>query len=626
VFGQFLLEMKTPFLWLSLFLSIELNISATTFIVTNTADSGAGTLRQAILDANANPGADTINFNLPGSGVQTIAPASQLPDITGTIIINGFSQPGSSANTLASGDNSVHLVRLDGFKCASVNPVGLNFPGNTANGSTVRGLVIVRFANAIRVNEASGFTIAGNWIGMDVDGIARGTTMEGIYISSFFSLGYNHVIGGTTPADRNVISGNRYGVWFNGSTTGNSVVQGNLIGTDPTGTLPRGNQFGGVYVFNGTNITVGGPTAAARNIISSATAAGGTGVTVQGGANNLIQGNCIGTDITGGYDLGNNSDGVFVTGSIGTRVSSNEIVNNRANGVNIASSTGTILENNLIGTDATASRPLGNALAGVTISGSTNRVGGLGASQPNTIFFNGGAGVEVTATTAVQNEISGNAIYDNGGLGIDLNSPGINTNDVLDADTGANGLQNYPVLSSAAVTFSALTAQGSLNSMAGANYRLEFFATPSWDPTNIPEGKVFLGYTNVTTDGNGNATFTAAIATTPSTNYVITATATDASGNTSEFSAGVGIVSNGVASPSLVIAQNVSGGGSGSTTTTSITWPSAAIFFSLEKTSSLLPPIQWSPVTSGIVDLSGTKTFTVTNGPNTNEFFRLMKP
>jgi parallel beta-helix repeat protein len=626
VFGQFLLQMKTLFLWLSLFLFIRLNVSAAIFIVNNTADSGPGTLRQAILDANANPGADTINFNLPGSGVQTIAPASQLPDITGTVNINGFTQPGSSANTLAGGDNSVHLVRLDGFKCATVNPVGLNFPGNTANGSSVRGLVIVRFANAIRVNEASGFTIAGNWIGMDVDGIARGTTMEGIYISSFFSVGYNHVIGGTTPADRNVISGNSYGIWFGGSTTGNSVVQGNFIGTDPTGTLPRGNQFGGVYIFSGINITVGGATAAARNIISGATAAGGTGVAVQGGANNLIQGNYIGTDVTGEYNLGNISDGVFVFGSTGTRVSGNQIVNNGANGVNISSSTGTILENNLIGTDTTASRPLGNALAGVTISGSTNRVGGLGAGQSNTIFFNGGAGVEVTATTAMQNEISGNAIYDNGGLGIDLYPAGINTNDVLDADTGANGLQNYPVLSSATITFSALTVQGTLNSMAVANYRLEFFATPTWDPTNIPEGKIFLGYTNVTTGGNGNAPFTAVIAATPNTNYVITATATDASGNTSEFSAGIGIVSNGVASPSLVVAKNVSSSGGGSTTTTSVSWPSAATFFSLEKTPSLLPPIQWLPVTSGIVNLSGTKTFTVTNGPNTNEFFRLMMP
>jgi len=608
-------------------------VSAATFVVTNPANSGPGTLRQAILDANTTPGLDTINFNLPGSGVQTIAPTNALPAITNAVFIDGFSQPGSSANTSATGDNSIHLIRLDGFKCLTSSAVGLNFaPASSfspspASGSTVRGLVIVRFGNAIKANEAGNLTIAGNWIGMDVDGIARGTTFEGIYLTSFFSTSYNNVIGGTTPADRNVISGNRYGIWFNGSTTGNSFVQGNFIGTDPTGTLPRGNLFGAVYVFNGTNITVGGATTAARNVISGATAAGGTGVTVQAGPNNLIQGNYIGTDVTGQYDLGNISDGVFVQSSSGTRILGNQIVNSRANGINLQSANATVMENNLIGTDSTGTRPLGNTLAGVTISGSTNRVGGLSAGKANTIFFNGGAGVEITSTTAVQNEISGNNIYDNGGLAIDLTPSGINTNDVLDADTGANNLQNFPVLASASITFSALTVQGSLNSQAGANYRLEFFATPTWDATNTPEGKIFLGSTNVTTDGSGYANFTAAIATTPDTNYVVTATATDGSGNTSEFSTGIGIVSNGVASPSLIVAKSVAGGGGGGTATTSVSWPSAATFFSLEKTVSLQPPIQWSPVTSGIVDVSGTKTFTATNGAdNTNAFFRLKKP
>jgi len=609
-------------------------LTAAVFTVTTVNDNGPGSLRQAILNANTSPGADTINFNIPGAGVQTIAPTNALPAITNVVTIDGYSQPGSSANTLAGGDNSVHLIRLDGYKCVDTSAAGLNFTtadpfaASPASGSTVRGLCIVRFNDGISASELSSLTLGGNWLGLDVDGIARGNRGSGVYITSFFSQGRNNLIGGTAPATRNIISGNgSHGIYFSGDTTGNSLVQGNFIGTDPTGTLPRGNLFGGIYIFTGTNITIGGATAAARNVISAATAAGGCGVTVQAGPNNTIQGNYIGTDVSGQYDLGNIDDGVYVTSAAGTKILSNLIANNRANGICLASATGTVVENNCVGTDATATRPLGNAAAGITITGSSNRVGGRGAGQANTVQFNGGAGVEITSPFESQNEISGNSIYDNGGLGIDLNPTGINTNDVLDADTGANGLQNFPVLTSASIAYSALTVQGTLNSKAGAAYRLEFFATPAWDPAGIPEGKIFLGSTNVTTDGSGNASFTAAIATTPDTNWLITATATDANGNTSEFSAGIGIVSNGVASPALAVAKNISGSGGGGSTTTSFSWPSAATFFSLEKADSLTPPVQWHPVTNGIVDAGGTKSFTVTNdGSRTSAFFRLKKP
>ena len=597
--------------------------SAAVFSVTSVNDNGAGSLRQAIMDANASPGANTINFNIPGGSVQTIAPTNALPDITNTVAINGYSQTGSSANTLTNGDNAIILIRLDGSKISGGSPIGVNFSGVATSGSSVRGLCIIRFSNGVKANEASSITIAGNWIGMDLDGVARGTTFEGIYISSFFNPANNIIIGGASPAERNVISGNRYGIYFNGSTTGNSFVQGNFIGTDPTGTLPRGNLFGGVYIFGGTNITVGGANAGARNIINGATAAGGTGVTVQGGPGNLIQGNLIGTDVTGQYDLGNISDGVYVTGSQNTRILGNEIVNNRANGINLASSSGAVVENNYIGTEASATRPLGNALAGITITGSTNRVGGLNAAQPNTIQFNGGAGVAVTASSAMQNEISANRIFDNGGLGIDLGVTGITTNDVLDADLGANGLQNFPVLTNAAINFSSLSVQGTFNSAANAAYRLEFFATPNWDAAGIPEGQTFLGATNVTTDGNGNAVFNCVFATTPATNSLITATATDANGNSSEFSSAAGIVPNGIASPSLAISGGgVSGGGANTAT---VTWPSAA-FFTLEQAGSLTPPVQWQAVTSGITDLGGIKSFAFSGGTNTNQFFRLKKP
>ena len=627
--------MKSRFWWTAFYLfGITLGSQAAVFLVTNTADSGPGTLRQAILNANANPGLDTINFNIPGAGIHTIFPTNTLPAITNAVFIDGFSQPGSSANTLTNGDNSVHLIRLDGVHCLDTFAEGLKFTTayafdpSPASGSTVRGLCIVRFHYGIYANEISDFTISGNWIGLDLDGIARGNQTSGIYLSSFFNLARRNVIGGATPAARNIVSGNVTGagpggIYLSGSTTIDSFIQGNFIGTDSTGTLPRGNAFGGITISGCSNILVGGATANTRNIISATTAAGGDGLTVSG-PNNIIQGNFVGSDVTGQYDLGNLYDGISVSSATGTKILGNLVVNNRKNGITLGNNAvNSVLENNLIGTDATGARPLGNGAAGITISGSTNRIGGLSPGQANTIFHNTGPGIEITSSSARHNEISGNAIYNNGGLALDLAPAGPAPNDLLDPDTGANELQNFPELTSATSAFSALTVQGTLNSQALSTYRIEFFATPTWDETATPEGKVFLGALTVSTDGNGTTGFTTALGTVPDSNYLITATATDAANNTSEYSSGISITSSGAARPTLAIAKS----GSGVSATTTISWPSAASLFTLERTTSLTPPIVWQPVTSGITEDNATKTFTVTNDlTNPSLFFRLKKP
>jgi hypothetical protein len=241
-------------------------LPAATFTVINTSDAGAGSLRQAILGVNASVGPHAINFAIvPGSGVQTIAPISVLPAISNTVTIDGYSQPGSSANTLANGDNAVLLIRLDGVAVTNSFPAALQF---YSSGNIVHGLVIVRFWDALAFYGSSGSTVAGNFIGYDTDGVARGNTDTGVYITSaLFERSGGNVIGGTVPAARNIISGNGSGVFIWLDRVGGNFVQGNFIGTDATGTLPRANTHG-VFIQASTNNLVGGTSPSARNIIS----------------------------------------------------------------------------------------------------------------------------------------------------------------------------------------------------------------------------------------------------------------------------------------------------------------------------------------------------------------------
>lgn len=576
-------------------------------------------MRQAIVSANTNPGADVIEFNLPGSGVQTIAPLTALPEITNAVAINGYSQPGSSTNNNSLGGmNAVLLVRLDGHQIAAAFPAGLRF--NRATGSSVRGLVLVRFAYGIQIYDSSSVVIAGNSIGLDVDGVARGMTYEGVSVSCpVFSVAMNNRIGGTAAGDRNVISGNGEGISFFGTTAANNFVLGNLIGTDFSGKLPRGNVFSGVEIQSATNITIGDGSLGGRNILSACTGAGGSGVSILGGGWHSIQGNNIGADISGLYDLGNFSDGIFVQSASNVRIIGNQIVNNRGNGIQLFGASACVMERNWIGTDGSSPTvlPLGNALAGILINGSTNRVGSLTPYYGNIIQFNGGAGVAVTS--GERNEITGNDLYDNGGLGIDLGTSGVTTNDVGDADGGANLLQNYPQLTTATNLYGSLRVNGSLQTATNSNVRIEFFASPGFDPEGLSEGQLFLGAANLVTDGNGSASFALTLSNAPPADFLVTATATDAQGNTSEFSPGLSIVA-GPTNVSLTLQRS-------GADTVLLSWPAAAELYQLQTATTLSPTSQWQTVTTPVTIASGWKFVTMTNQPPTgSRFFRLKKP
>src|SRR5437667_1889846 len=241
----------------------------TTFTVNSAADPGTGvcdavecTLREAITAANAHAGTDTIVFNIPGAGPHTIRPTSNLPSITSPVTIDGYTQPGASVNTLDDGDNAVLTIELDGSLGGTFgSPTLLSI---SAGSSIVRGLVINRGSAlyGISLDTNGGNTIEGNFIGTNVAGDAVLGNNQGVIIQFGSS---NNLIGGTTPAARNIISGNSDGISLSGGP--GNIIEGNFIGTDHTGSNDLGNTIG-IGVTASSNNTIGGTSAGARNVIS----------------------------------------------------------------------------------------------------------------------------------------------------------------------------------------------------------------------------------------------------------------------------------------------------------------------------------------------------------------------
>ncbi len=508
--------------------------AATVFIVFNTNDGGAGSLRQAIISANDNPGVDTINFNLPPGG-QTITPGSPLPVITDPVIIDGYSQIGTSQNTQVDGDNASLLVEINGANsvigpCMTI----------TAGGSTVRGLVINRCRTAgIRLLTLGGNTITGNFIGTDPSGtIRRPGSGSGVDISNSPS----NTIGGTTPAARNLISGNAgSGISIGGAGSTGNVVTGNLIGTDAAGAAALGNSTG-VSIGSPGN-TIGGLTTVARNIISG----NSTGVSLGTGATlNVVQGNYIGPNVLGTAVVGNNL-GVFTQGNAGnnliggTVAGARNVISGNSLGLFLSSKPvglNTRVEGNLIGTDpaGTAGMPNGSGVV-ITLSSSNNVIGGTASGAGNLIAFNFGGVIVDSAASG--NRILANSIFSDS-IGIDLNNDSVTPNDVGDGDTGGNNLQNFPVLTSATSGGGDTTIGGTLNSTPSSAFRIEFFSNTALDSFGFGPGQTFIGSTTVTTDSSGDASFIVNTGSATPSGQFITATATNnATNDTSEFSSGV---------------------------------------------------------------------------------------
>src|SRR5215216_3556840 len=245
---------------------------------------------------------------------------------------------------------------------------------------------------------------------------------------------------------------------------------------------------------------------------------GGTGIFISlNGSDAVIEGNFIGTSATGTAALGNITGvGLFGGGSniIGGQgpAARNLISGNFTQGLLISSNEGNTVQGNLIGTDAGATTGLGNTLEGVQISSSNNTVGagtGVDDANANLIAFNGDDGVDISASTGTGNRVLSNSIHTNGNLGIDLGSDGVTRNDgrAKDRDTGANNLQNFPVLSSATSSGNQTTIKGKLKSAPRKSFTIQFFSSPQKDPSGFGEGKEFLDNKTVTTSRKGSRSF-----------------------------------------------------------------------------------------------------------------------
>ena len=320
---------------------------------------------------------------------------------------------------------------------------------------------------------------------------------------------------------------------------------------------PLGNGGDGLLLTYSFRVTIGGEALGSGNLISGNSL---RGINLGASQEIRIQGNRIGTNATGSSALPN-LVGIGIAQSISTRIGGsatgegNVIGGNLQDGVFLANCQNHVVRGNFIGTDFAGLLPIPNLGHGVSIFAFSNghTIGGQGLAERNVIAYNGHAGIAVgrdAMDTSVGNRFSGNSIHDNGGLGIDLGGDGVTANDAGDGDPGPNILQNFPVLSTATSNGVSTGVRGSLNSLPGTAFTIEFFASPICDGSGYGEGQTFLGATEVTTDGVGNAVVDVTL---PASSFgqVVTATATDPVGNTSEFSTCVAVM--GLPSPTAPV-------------------------------------------------------------------------
>jgi hypothetical protein len=506
---------------------------------------GKVSLPEAGLASDNTPGVQTIAFHIPQNEwqYQQFYPGrAVLKPFLGfrvfdTAIVDARTQTAFTGDTNPIGGEVViwsetYLIDNVGGAVYGLDHSSIHLSGGSNNviqGNTESGVEVFDSASNLIGGANAGQGNTGGFIQIDraSNNVVVGNTVGRVRVLGWIGGGQpatNNRIGGPTLAERNFITG--YGTWNSEGWPNGFAVQlfdaiGTLIENNQIGTTPDGLQAGhqattAGIVFDDENHDT----------------------TIRGNRIAGILGHKIGT----------------YPGVLGTAIS----IYGSGSGIEIVGNT--------IGLDANGAPTLGS----VTGIGTSNYylgavqdvvIGGSAAGEGNEIAGHLGPGISV-ANTYSGVRIAGNSIHDNGALGIDLITDGFLTgvtpNDTLDADTGGNGLQNFPVLQSAARVGSALHVIGSLNSNPSTSFTLEFFASPQCDPTGSGEGQVSLGLTTLATNPSGNAAFDVSLPVSVAPGWFVTSTATaSASGSTSEFSACIPVT--GSDSPWTNLGQGLAG-------------------------------------------------------------------
>ncbi len=579
-----------------------------TITVNTTTDTGSNatlSLRQAIEISNgtltptgaqvalvvgAVGSSNTIDFNIPQAdpgfnpvtGVWTIHPASNLPPInTNSAIIDGYTQPGASKNTLAQADNAVIKIAIDGTGLGAIDGLAIN-----TSFSKVSGLDIENFGFAGIAILTGDVQVAGCFIGTGPTGEVAAPNARGISIN-----GSSNTIGGTTLGDRNVISGNSGAGAGEGIDIEQSLsfpyqantIELNFIGIDAAGTSALGNSGAGV-LDDGSGTTYGDSSSTTGNVIAGN---GGGGIKATGSIS--VQGNDIGTNARGTAALGNGPAGAGIddtafpaTQAINTLIVGNIVSGNKQDGIVIGGGSQTnsvyTIKNNQVGTDVTGNVALPNTGVGILLEATVET-----SVEDNQVSANTGAGIELTGfgPTLSASQISGNKIgtdfagtgnLGNGGAGVvftnviagligrtatslpSLNIIAFNGGDGVDLIGGnENTVGQNSIFSNAGkgisltnnannnippptVTFTPTGGGfGTLKATytggpPNQNITVELFSNPTVPAPGHEQGKTFVDSIVVTTDGSGNGSTSV-----NEPDFIYTATGTDSNG-TSQFS------------------------------------------------------------------------------------------
>jgi hypothetical protein len=512
---------------------------------------GRISFREAVTAANNTPGAQTIAFAIPVSEFWLVTDMALLKLEQDAFFLN------DSGTTV---DFSTQTANI-----GDTNPNGpeVGFYGLQPNGAGVAAM-FVNGDNCVikglgRVYQRGyGIQLVGDnnrVIGCQISGALHAAVIIEGYMGGPTPTG--NTVGGTAPGEGNSL----IGLVINGPSEGNIVIGNSLlVGVNVQGAT----QFGVIA----RNNRIGGPTPSERNVISGAGFYGEEGfpvgdqVAIIDADGTTVEGNYIGTTADGmhAYSPQIGPIGVEVRDSRSTTIRGNLIAGLRVVGTNHAAglifgqavyvgavnanTQSTVIQGNTIGLAADGVTPIATR-SGISVSPAITVLHAFSTL----ISTNHVASVETTGVFVAAQEngvtITRNSIHDCGGLGIDLAPSGPTPNDPGDGDDGANGLQNYPVIASAAATL----ASGTLESTPGEAFTLEFFASQACDPTGFGEGAVFVGSMAITTDGSGQAAFAAPLSPPVQQGWVLTATATRTqTGDTSEFSACVVVSAGAVCS------------------------------------------------------------------------------